>query len=668
MGQSGPTGLRIECTVPPCEKTTKRFLRHWATRFLSIPYPSPRRKAPAGKTISEEIWADPEFREALRKELKPTLVILKHANVEAIGVFGEIEIKLALFSLIREELPTVQLFTSETDYRLEASPSAGGSIVDIASRPSAPPGGLEGLLVVSPPDPPRPWVEKQFLELDPLTPPEVNVPFLPDLSSYYSYHIFCRFIEMMQYGELVEPGQFRILDQQVRHKPKQKAAEDHCLECYLRFPISKIGTPGQIQWDEEVMGKGPVQMHILKGGRLRPMNGQELGHILQPAFLLVGMSVVALIIPFRIKPPIIESRRQSMPLVGYLFLVLVMTMMALAMYLDTSQSEISMSVSPLPDGHSLFPSLVLQTVACVLLMVLPIHYGQVCRNIVEDHKSTWSFTRWTPPPIAPEDRKAVEDAFREWFREHLAPHIGNTNREWVGALLLGFGLTGLDATAGFPVRFGSTWFVMFLFEWFVLTLVASAAWSYLEIAGALRQLKPFLNEKKVWTDARLSAIEPESIRKLGTAFINSVAIALGILLLLIASRLPTLGMPHWRWELGSVPVGVLFFGLGVLVISAYWILGETCFRTLIREAKSARLHELEIERESYLGSTDPKSEAEVRERLETFANRRRELESISEKPWTTSDAFRAARPWPRQCSLGSSPRPLASSADRSSAR
>ena len=223
----------------------------------------------------------------------------------------------------------------------------------------------------------------------------------------------------------------------------------------------------------------------------------------------------------------------------------------------------------------------------------------------------------------------------------------NTTGEWIVAIVIGLALTTLDAWAGFPIAYGKTWVVVFAFEWLVVTLVISVSWSYLEVAGAMRDLNPFLfdSDKKSWKDSRLAALDPESIRRLGTTFVDSVAYALIVLLLLIASRLPSLGMARWRWELHDIPVGVLFFGGGIVVISAYWIYGEWTFRTLIRDAKMARIRELEAERNAYLeaarSDAPPASPSDFRETLDRFESRRRDVEAVSEKPWASSDSFRA---------------------------
>ena len=150
----------------------------------------------------EEHW-----RSEVAECLRPTLGFFDRSGVQAVGVFGRE--RSEVLSIVRERLPSAYLFTTDADWSLESPnppprPHAGeipmlGPAPSPAPTAKAPPYRLEGLLIVTSPEPHRDWLRLQFERLSPVAPE--GQPFLPDVEMHYTAHTVKRLIELLQAEE-----------------------------------------------------------------------------------------------------------------------------------------------------------------------------------------------------------------------------------------------------------------------------------------------------------------------------------------------------------------------------------------------------------------------------------------------------------------------------------
>ena len=129
---------------------------------------------------------------------------------------------------------------------------------------------LDGLLIVSVPEPTREWVRWQFREFSALTDGRQEA-FLPNVFRAYTDRIVLRLVDLLQETDGSLRG--RLLSDP-RHKesaPSGRARETHCLECYLREPSDLASGPmppraGRIDRD------AAPKLLLIHNGRLREMS------------------------------------------------------------------------------------------------------------------------------------------------------------------------------------------------------------------------------------------------------------------------------------------------------------------------------------------------------------------------------------------------------------
>ena len=201
---------------------------------------------------------------------------------------------------------------------------------------------------------------------------------------------------------------------------------------------------------------------------------------------------------------------------------------------------------------------------------------------------------------------------QSWLREQVYPHLKVSDREFSTALVLAVVLATADSLAGLPIPgtvAGSWWpgftrAAVWAGEVFGLFVIITTGWTFVEMAAAATQLiavltRPSPNERDVALEPILPReIDPEGLRRLGGIFIEMVAYGLFVFGLLLISRLSGLGMARWRWEAGIIPIGLVLFGLGLLMILAYWAFCFHTFVALIHEVKNDRVRELSEIREA----------------------------------------------------------------------
>src|SRR5262249_44397052 len=144
----------------------------------------------------KEPWKDPEFLRKLAEALRPTLRFFRRSNVEAVGVFGDDEARLAILPLVRAELPDAQLFTSDAAWMHEPPATETRERTKTDQKEGDRPAGgghppsLDGLLVFTSGQPPRKWAEAQFVDFGMEGGrPE---PFLPDAFQLCTAHVVKR--------------------------------------------------------------------------------------------------------------------------------------------------------------------------------------------------------------------------------------------------------------------------------------------------------------------------------------------------------------------------------------------------------------------------------------------------------------------------------------------
>jgi hypothetical protein len=353
------------------------------------------------------------------------------------------------------------------------------------------------------------------------------------------------------------------------------------------------------------------------------------------------------------------------------FLVgIVIALISSCLVLDTWVLDLQISHDLLPDHHSIVPSVFLMGSAAVLALYLP---GRFKRQLMgqagfqakegEKVKRIWGLKRWSPP-LAPGDEERFDRALLRWMECEVFPHLRPDGGRLVTSAAVAGLLTATDALlAGLPITgqwlripwiadadpsWGFTWFGMVVFEFLVIQVVVLTACTFVELARAVVRLAPERPtaegvagglEADRFSLADLAKFEPESVRRLGTVFIEMVAFALVIYALLLVARLPQLGMARWRWDYRGTPLGTMVFLAGLMFVMSYWYFCYTSLGHLLRRIKNARLRELDEERLATLRKlTDDAQRAAESER---FDGLRQKVEAISERPWETDESRRA---------------------------
>ncbi|HEV3121458.1 MAG TPA: hypothetical protein VGY53_06125, partial [Isosphaeraceae bacterium] len=256
----------------------------WNNLYFDSPFPLAPARLDNPQTY-EKKFADWELKTG--RTLKPILRFFEREQVEAVGVFGNsADERSAVLKIVRKEIPNVQLFTAEPDWRLESPDPPGGEIIPISApaRPQTSAYPLNGLMVFASSIPDRDWVSVRFQELNELAfLVGDGEAFLPNVSDYYTAHVVKRLID------LALEGNYTLL-QAIKLKP----ADDHpagttrrsqayicaketdqsgpcSLECFLR-ERSEVGTAEIRHMERSASGIGDSVLMLISNGRLRPIN------------------------------------------------------------------------------------------------------------------------------------------------------------------------------------------------------------------------------------------------------------------------------------------------------------------------------------------------------------------------------------------------------------
>ena len=606
-------------------------------RLFFAPIPSPSLTKDVAS--SSDAWKSPAYFKQAERELLSTLRHFAHQRVEAVGVFGDLDPKIAILEMVRRELPDAILFTNDATYELESSraPSAAPPASGEKASPTAAKSGetakgnFEGLLIASGAEPPAEWVNEQFQALDPLITGDNPDAFLPDVHIYYVHHIFWKLIDLMQSNKALGPWSLprgRRTHDGPCSADCECPAKDRasCLECLVRERFHTVGTKVHRSWDAQVAGRGDaVRLLIIRGGHIQLVEAASLetGLALASLALLTLLGLVGFhhLVPHRNivaeipHATVPTPRRAALLLTSYRVVLALAAVVVLIPLIDAFRGTPT-SMSLRPDGHAVLPSVALQAVAALLMLSL----GPKYRGKLNDLSDT-----------AGEGKLAAD------VKVGVADHLRNSWREWAWTVPIGFVLTSFDLWVGLPIwpgRYLAT-LALFLFEWYVLALLGSVAWSFLEVGQAVRKLAT--------RRENVAEVDPDCVRRLGTLFVASAADALTIFILLLVSRSPMFGMARWRWVLPmgrlDVPIGAIFFGLGLLIIAGYWWSGYGSLRDLIRDVKAARLAKL---REAKAAPPDLSGAAQAsREIAKAFEDQAQIIRTIPDRPWESDDSLRA---------------------------
>jgi hypothetical protein len=186
----------------------------------------------------------------------------------------------------------------------------------------------------------------------------------------------------------------------------------------------------------------------------------------------------------------------------------------------------------------------------------------------------------------------------------------------------------------------------------MFTIVIATTLVFADMARAVERLQnPETFGGEATLDRFLRMMDPESVRRLGSVFIDVVANGLLIFTLLLVARLPWLGMARWRWDVPVfktvLPLGPIIFAVGLLFILGYWYFCHRTFRTLILRIKDAKLQRLRTERQHVVASaaaatSGPGSlQAEEKSQADRFETERKAILSIPEEPWSPTGARKA---------------------------
>jgi hypothetical protein len=577
--------------------------------YLDSPFPKAPLRSDDPKNYENRFA---KWEERTAKTLKPILRFFERERVEAVGVFGTTpEEKIAVMKIVRRELPNAQSFTSEPDWQLESPDPPGGGLIQTPVGPH-PPGStypLNGLMIFAASVPDRNWVLRRFQELNELSLlVGEDQAFLPDVFDYYTAHIVKRLIDLAWDGkfELLREGRIKspagstpcslecflrkpsqIGDEAFR---KEEIAASGMGEAVLMLiSDGRLRQISQPSWSVGHLVITLVLVFIIFGLLWLLRSDRPTTVVAQPpavltlwAWLFHGRDDSAAADgngPGRQQqppqggsddvegePPSAVNPRQpdaaikprfSRPMLatlgGLLFLVLPLATLHLDMWLGHQVSP-----SLLPDAHSVLPSIALFALVLVLALRLPDEFREEIegrgrlRRQGDDDMYEWGLRSWE----LPEDREeeAAETAFDErlqiWKRNDVDANLMPDRVGWTVSIGLALALTLFDDGAGLPVPMGFTWALLFIYEWITLAAVISTALIFGDMARAVHRLQrpeTFGGVKSLQRFLRL--MDPESVRRLGTAFIGVVANGLLIFTLLLIARLSWLAMPRWRWDL-----------------------------------------------------------------------------------------------------------------------
>ncbi|HMB04150.1 MAG TPA: hypothetical protein VKP69_10490, partial [Isosphaeraceae bacterium] len=344
---------------------------------------------------------------------------------------------------------------------------------------------------------------------------------------------------------------------------------------------------------------------------------------------------------------LLEPKRRPMltMIVGLLFLLLPLG----TLQLDIWRGQ-QVSPSLLPDAHSVLPSLALFALVFVLALRLPDEFRQEIEGHGRLRRQGDDVYEWGLTYELPEDQEemAAEGEFdktlRVWKRDEIDANLMPDRVELAVSIGLALALTLLDDGVGLPIPMGITWVLLSLYELITLAAVISMALIFGDMARAVHRLRSLeTSDKRFLRERFLRLMDPESVRRLGTAFIGVVANGLLIFTLLLVARLPWLAMPRWRWNLvlgpqNVIPLGPILFAVGLLFILGYWYYCHRAFRALIQRIKYVKLCRLWDKRQeaiaaSQLAASGDDQREEVKEQSDRFEKLRQGILAISEEPW-----------------------------------
>ncbi len=645
---------------------------------------------PTGAKAEAAKKLESDWRSKTSASLQPTLSFLDRSGVEAVGVFGGN--REDILAMVHDRLPGAYLFTTDADWSLEAPhppprPRLGevtpGDASNASSQPQAP-YPLEGLLVATSPEPPRDWTREEMAQLSYVSPE--GSAFLPDLEIYYAGHIVKRLVEMLQGGRIAE---LRAGTGKGRAEAARKLSA--ALHATTRLGNSEVLESEGDDFHDGWEAHRPEFVRI-KAGRLEPMSdtGQALKTIVGVVLgLVIAVGLVRIRDPGSLRsasgaPRSNKGRAAAMSvpmaiLSGSMATIGMLTLLCLDRWFFTAP----VSFSVLPDGHSVLPSVALLAAAAAFCWVMPRRFrSELSRLELDLHASpfapgdsTLGLSRWWRPLDAP-----VETSFRArvkvWLDRRVRDHLKTSRREMICSLALAFLLSTSDAWGGYPVagassspwRFGFAIVALYVGEMFVLYLIITTGWTFVEMMKAATCLltelaAPRRDDGGNGPAIRPREIDPEGLRRLGGLFIEMVAYGLLVFGLVLVARLPGLGMARWRWEFRFlhvvVPIAWVLFGLGLVLIVCYWAFCYQTFVSLIREVKNDRIRELEefrlaksnewtqfeAERAAAIGreETPPEPPFDWPDVSKALEDEKQKIHEISEKPWEADDSRPAWR-------------------------
>ena len=506
--------------------------------FLDAPFS----KAPSD-TEAFNSWE-----KAMEMKLRPVLRYFERERVEAVGVFGNTREKVSILGMVRRQLPTAQQFTSDPDWKLESpeppsdNPLIKGPVLAGSTNPGGTKGSdyqLDGLLLITNAAPERQWVQTQFVNLNEIA-DERDEPFLPDIFSANTSHIVLRLIELAQ-GSRSEFGLLNL----ARTDETDRELARNTLERSLRQRVD-MGFAERVI-ESAATGRKAPQVMFIQNGRLRSMVQSGLPQYLLVTIILASISLLFVLLvrserisrgdgttrrltlweqifhaPWRFRrrttpitevpttPP--ESETAEASLTSYwepnvtrgMFAAVLAGGVALLplifFWLDTSPVVRSeprqISLSLLPDGHSVLPTLLIYELVAILALYRPYAFHKEIegrgRIRIEKHKlgleaDVWDLKQWCPPLERTREQK-FDRFVQEWRKMEVDAHLGNDPTRWIASLFLAGLLTTLDLIVGIPLPFGFTLIVLALYEFGMLVIVFSTAFTFVDMARAVARL------------------------------------------------------------------------------------------------------------------------------------------------------------------------------------
>jgi hypothetical protein len=647
---------------------------------------------------AKEGWQDPTFLGKLADTLRPTLKFFRQSGVEAVGVFGSTDARLAVLPLVRTELPKAQLFTSDATWRLEspAAPEApdragSGKGGGDAARGTGRTPSLDGLLVFTSSQPPRRWVEAQFVDFGPQAQGEIREPFLPDTFQFYTAHVVKRLIELVQQGRLGlltrdegvgELAQFLHLPTNLgRSDLRGRSVPVQISDPRIETMIIREGKLGPLAEPKDLfLSLGAVGLPLIvltaqyfhqarRRGGADP-TAPETGLVISPLFFVYhGVRSAAALARREPQPEASRVQADWRRLLGndLLLVSLLVTAFLLVaggtLAFDGWWLGLPVSWSPWPDGHSVFPSLFLAAVAVVLAHHIPYRFEEELSRsgLVRDPRrrpqamESWVLRRWAPPFSQGELEAMFDDCVKRWVEQDVFPALTLTRKEALSTAFVAAAFTSVEAAAGMPVSRGVSYPLLLLGEFVVAWVVVATAWTLYQLSGMPAKLRERLQKTE---GLRLGQLDTSSVTRMGSIFIETIAYLLVVLALLMVGGLSEYNMARWsQFVVKGVPCGALLVGVALAFILWYWLYCYTTLKGLILSVKMDRLDELESIRSAaikpqpvplHLGGRDrelaspkKKEEEDLQKVAEELEKQRRAVEEVSEEPWKASASWRA---------------------------